>query len=933
MVEDLNTEQYLVDTALNHLIRAGKLDNAAGFVFGTDVNLQAQTVPEGAGVDAVDRGDPRRADRSAGDPRDRQRARRPRQAHGDDAARRRRVRLDGGAKTLEVTRGGGELSDRSTTGRGVADEVQKRVTMAGLLAADRAGARRVGVGLAGRRPGLEAGRERAEDRLGAEPADDQPVRRPGRGGLLDLGDQLGPARQLQPQGPLPGPGHRQELGRLGRQEDGHLPPRPGREVVRRQADHLRGRQVLARDARRPAARCSRATRTTSRSIETPDAHTVVIHTKRPDARIVGGLFIYILPKHVWGKVPVSDLTGSYDPKLPLVGSGPYIVTDFQPNRITTMEQNPNFRGTGAEVRRDPVHQVRQSGRRRAGAAARRGRHGPRGRPPPASTRLGEEPNIDTLKAASPAYTQLAFNSCPKEICPDAQVQPGRAGPRRSPGHRLRGRPRADQRDRRPRTRRSSATASCRRSTRRSTSSRPQDYPLRPRQGEADPRRRRLAGRTVTAPGPRATRSSRSTSTFARSRPTTSRRPSSSPSRPRPSGSTSTSRSSAPTSSTELTIRKVDGKPAPDFDTFIWGWGGDPYDPSFLLSSSPPARSAARRTRSTRTPSTTGSSSSRPASSTPRKRKAIIQRMVASTQRDLPYLVLTYDPNLQAYRTDRVANVEPVCPEATGDAFCEQTSYEPLLTIAPGSGERRRAAAAEPASSSRSVAVVVGGSAFVFFVIRAAPAPRREPVELERVRRASVSGALAGRQGRRGAGHVRVRPRLQLLPVPGDGRPDHPACPPAAGDPGGDPEAAARLRARQAAHRSVRRLRRRHARTSTSGSASAVASRSGTRSRSALPWTLLLVGTGTLLATLIGSWMGVVAATRRGKKTDDGLLGFSLFTYAAPEYWIGIILILVFAVWIPIFPPGLQVTPGEEFSELLRQGLRTSPSTWCCRPRR
>src|SRR6476469_6436858 len=83
--------------------------------------------------------------------------------------------------------------------------------------------------------------------------------------------------------------------------------------------------------------------------------------------------------------------------------------------------------------------------------------------------------------------------------------------------------------------------------------------------------------------------------------------------------------------------------------------------------------------------------------------------------------------------------------------------------------------------------------------------------------------------------------------------------------------------------------------------------------SALPWTLLLVGTGTLLATVLGAWMGVVAATRRGTRTDDGLLGFSLFTYAAPEYWIGIILILLFAVAIPIFPAGLQMTPGEEFS--------------------
>ena len=46
MVEDLNTETYLIDTALNHLIRAGKLQGAAGFVFGTDVNLKNQTVPE-----------------------------------------------------------------------------------------------------------------------------------------------------------------------------------------------------------------------------------------------------------------------------------------------------------------------------------------------------------------------------------------------------------------------------------------------------------------------------------------------------------------------------------------------------------------------------------------------------------------------------------------------------------------------------------------------------------------------------------------------------------------------------------------------------------------------------------------------------------------------------------------------------------------------
>ncbi len=87
----------------------------------------------------------------------------------------------------------------------------------------------------------------------------------------------------------------------------------------------------------------------------------------------------------------------------------------------------------------------------------------------------------------------------------------------------------------------------------------------------------------------------------------------------------------------------------------------------------------------------------------------------------------------------------------------------------------------------------------------------------------------------------------------------------------------------------------------------------TEIKEALPWTLLLVGVGTLLATLIGTWLGIVAATRRGTRTDDGLLGFSLFTYAAPEYWIGLILIMLLAVAVPIFPAGLQETPGADYT--------------------
>ena len=86
MVEDLFTETYLVDTAINHLIRAGKLENVDGLRVRDQRRPEAADRARGGGLDALGRGDPRRADRPAGHPGDRERAMRPRQAHGDDAA-------------------------------------------------------------------------------------------------------------------------------------------------------------------------------------------------------------------------------------------------------------------------------------------------------------------------------------------------------------------------------------------------------------------------------------------------------------------------------------------------------------------------------------------------------------------------------------------------------------------------------------------------------------------------------------------------------------------------------------------------------------------------------------------------------------------------------------------------------------------------------
>lgn len=79
---------------------------------------------------------------------------------------------------------------------------------------------------------------------------------------------------------------------------------------------------------------------------------------------------------------------------------------------------------------------------------------------------------------------------------------------------------------------------------------------------------------------------------------------------------------------------------------------------------------------------------------------------------------------------------------------------------------------------------------------------------------------------------------------------------------------------------------------------------------ALPNTLILIGVGTLLASIIGPWMGVVAGWHRGRSRDTLLTQGSVVLYSMPEFWMGMLLISLFAVAWPILPTGLHMTPGS-----------------------
>lgn len=74
-------------------------------------------------------------------------------------------------------------------------------------------------------------------------------------------------------------------------------------------------------------------------------------------------------------------------------------------------------------------------------------------------------------------------------------------------------------------------------------------------------------------------------------------------------------------------------------------------------------------------------------------------------------------------------------------------------------------------------------------------------------------------------------------------------------------------------------------------------------------TVLLLGVATVGASGIGILLGIYGAWRRGTARDTASLGFSLVTYAMPEFWLGMLLILLFSVTLGIFPTSFMSTPG------------------------
>ena len=72
-------------------------------------------------------------------------------------------------------------------------------------------------------------------------------------------------------------------------------------------------------------------------------------------------------------------------------------------------------------------------------------------------------------------------------------------------------------------------------------------------------------------------------------------------------------------------------------------------------------------------------------------------------------------------------------------------------------------------------------------------------------------------------------------------------------------------------------------------------------RSRVPNTVALLGSSLLLSALLGTWLGIQAARKRGGALERLVLWGGALSYSFPSFFFQLMLLMVFAAAIPIFP--------------------------------
>jgi len=157
------------------------------------------------------------------------------------------------------------------------------------------------------------------------------------------------------------------------------------------------------------------------SVEAPDATHVVFTCSQPKANMLG-LWIPILPEHIWSKIDPATVEDSYQNTPPIVGTGPFQCVEWKKGEYVRMEANKDY-WKGAPKIDEVIFQTYTNQDTMAQDLKTGALQTAWNIPSAQFDQLDADPKLVTINGQLPGYDELGFNCADKSVYPKSTGHP------------------------------------------------------------------------------------------------------------------------------------------------------------------------------------------------------------------------------------------------------------------------------------------------------------------------------------------------------------------------------------------------------------------------------------------------------------------------------------------------------------------------------
>jgi peptide/nickel transport system substrate-binding protein len=156
-------------------------------------------------------------------------------------------------------------------------------------------------------------------------------------------------------------------------------------------------------------------------VEAPDDTHVVFTCSKPKANMLG-LWIPILPEHIWSKVSPKEVEKSYKNSPPIIGSGPFQTVEWKKGEYVRMVANKDY-WRGAPKVDEVIFQTYQNQDTMAQDLKTGAIQSGWNIPSAQFNSLNGTPNLQAIRAVTIGFDELGFNCADKKKYPKSTGNP------------------------------------------------------------------------------------------------------------------------------------------------------------------------------------------------------------------------------------------------------------------------------------------------------------------------------------------------------------------------------------------------------------------------------------------------------------------------------------------------------------------------------